>query len=676
MKTVSRTDITSTIPREFEKNPFTIAVNSQSFHVLLDSLYTNKVRAVIRELWTNAADSHIEAGVPDAAFDCQLPTALDPVFRVRDYGVSLSHKDVLHLYTTVFASTKTDTNDQVGCLGLGSKSPFAYTDAFQVTAWLDGEKRTYLCALDPDGVPSITHVGTEASGDPRGFEVSFPVQSQHQHEFAEEAALVARGFRTSPLFTGVQVSIQEPILTGDSWAVYPATENAVRQGCVVYPVTSGQLYINNKLQGDHGIVVDVPIGTVEIAASREALSLDDETKHIVRSHFETAIEEIKYAVLEDVRNATSLLEAQFAYAKASKFVALGTQFYNGKKGDPHAIQLSGYANLAYGKSYVPTIHNPTGRKVEYPNFPVEDIAKVKFIVTRSGKTPRVQLRIKKYRDSLPYDGRARLFLLKDPTPKQLNHLTHALGLVTEEQQLRGTKTRTVFGCPQIIPAGSLPDVEVAPRSPREKREPGTGPRPDGAYSYKGKGNELDQIKTVPSDYYWIPITGALHHSVSIGSLGSFWRRGTAFETVHYLAAALDITKPVLFLTPTAQKRLKPSTEATFEAAVIAARDQQRDEILYKVALAEAFSQLNQQTPTVSYDRIHLLVEPIAGDGDLSGFTFIPDRVKRLFDGNEIEEAQQAGTELAERVIKQFPIFFKYEVDESDIREYVTARSAR
>ncbi len=106
---------------------------------LIDDLYSDKIATPIRELWTNAFDSHIMAGCAAKSFRCQLPNAKTPTFMVRDYGVSLTHEQVMVLYTTVFRSTKERTNAQVGQLGLGSKSPFCYTDAFSVVAYMDGE---------------------------------------------------------------------------------------------------------------------------------------------------------------------------------------------------------------------------------------------------------------------------------------------------------------------------------------------------------------------------------------------------------------------------------------------------------------------------------------------------------------------------------------------------------
>ena len=107
---------------------FNIAQTSKMFKILSDSLYSDKIMAVIRELSTNANDSHISAHNEDP-FKVTLPTNANPSFTIRDFGTGLSQQDMENLYTTYGASSKNDSNDFTGCLGLGSKSPFAYITA-------------------------------------------------------------------------------------------------------------------------------------------------------------------------------------------------------------------------------------------------------------------------------------------------------------------------------------------------------------------------------------------------------------------------------------------------------------------------------------------------------------------------------------------------------------------
>lgn len=109
---------------------FKMKRSAKAFSILSSGIYANKIRAIIRELSCNAYDSHVEAGKKDVPFEVHLPTHFEPYFYVRDYGTGLTHQQVFDVYTTYFESTKTDSNDYIGALGLGSKSPFSYTENF------------------------------------------------------------------------------------------------------------------------------------------------------------------------------------------------------------------------------------------------------------------------------------------------------------------------------------------------------------------------------------------------------------------------------------------------------------------------------------------------------------------------------------------------------------------
>ena len=102
-----------------ETGGFKINATAQAFKILSSGLYSDKVRAVLREIGCNAHDAHVAAGSPSRPFLVKLPNALDDRFYIQDWGPGLSHDEVMQLYTTYFASTKQDSNDYTGAFGLG-----------------------------------------------------------------------------------------------------------------------------------------------------------------------------------------------------------------------------------------------------------------------------------------------------------------------------------------------------------------------------------------------------------------------------------------------------------------------------------------------------------------------------------------------------------------------------
>jgi hypothetical protein len=298
-----------------DETTFTIKANGKAFKTLIDGLYSNKVRAVCRELMTNAFDSHIANKNSDEPFEVQVPSDLDAVFRVRDFGTSLTHDQVLHLYTTVFESTKDDTNDQVGKLGLGSKSPFAYTDTFTVNAYLKGVKRSYAAFIASDGVPKIKLLHEGSTSEENGLEVSFPVKLEDTRKFQTEISYTSLGFDVTPRFVGVSdfkagLTDKETLARGNGWllvdssSVHFANTSGLfaRQGCVIYPIDIQPLSLPHDLDNLRYLngIIDFPIGSIDIAASREALSYDPSTISNIKKRLTEVVDEFKQSIQIEV----------------------------------------------------------------------------------------------------------------------------------------------------------------------------------------------------------------------------------------------------------------------------------------------------------------------------------------------------------------------------------------
>ena len=183
---------------DFEQSNYTIEASAKAFSILSDGLYSNKIRAVIRELSTNAYDAHVEAGKPKVPFNVTMPDRFNPHFAIRDFGTGLSHEDCMNLYTTYFGSTKTNTNDAVGCLGLGSKSPFAYTDSFIVTSYHNGKVRVYNSFKDEHNKPVFALMSEDDTTEANGLHVLFSVDTDDVEEFKQEAEEVYKHFKVKP----------------------------------------------------------------------------------------------------------------------------------------------------------------------------------------------------------------------------------------------------------------------------------------------------------------------------------------------------------------------------------------------------------------------------------------------------------------------------------------------
>jgi len=268
-----------------EIGEFRIRNSAKAFNILSSGLYANKVKAIIRELSCNAIDSHTAAGTTQP-FEVHLPTTLEPWFSIRDFGTGLSHEQVTNIYTTYFESTKTESNAFIGALGLGSKSPFSYTDNFTVTAVKDGRKGIYTAFINDVGVPSIALMGEEQVTEPNGVEVKFSVNDRYDFsKFSDEAVKVYRWFPVLPTITGNTIAIERveyetkniiPGVHSRKHDGYGRNSSSIAvMGNIAYPIDVPQA--EQALEGVHqllkcGLVIEFGIGELDFQASREGLS--------------------------------------------------------------------------------------------------------------------------------------------------------------------------------------------------------------------------------------------------------------------------------------------------------------------------------------------------------------------------------------------------------------------
>jgi hypothetical protein len=293
-----------------QSQEFTIKANGKAFRALISTLYENKIQSIVREIWSNALDSHMNAGIEDRPFLVTFPTVFNPTFIVRDFGTSLEHDEVMKLYTTVFESTKEDDEDATGKFGLGSKSPFAYTDTFSVVAIKGGMKRHYSAVIGTNGIPSIHFLGEHETDEEQGVEVSFPIQSNDINKFRRAAKRVSHGFEVKPEVLRAEEEDEfegwpelSTLLEGDGWKIlngyiegYSAQAYA-KMGPVLYPINVNAIEDLNAEERQllqTTILIDFKMGELEMTPSREALSYgnDEPTIPSIRNRVRTIVREM------------------------------------------------------------------------------------------------------------------------------------------------------------------------------------------------------------------------------------------------------------------------------------------------------------------------------------------------------------------------------------------------
>ena len=299
-----------------EGKSFSIKASPVAFDILSSKLYSNPTLAIVRELLTNAYDSHKAAGKEDIPIKVCLPSYIEPNFIIRDYGIGLSKEDVLDLYTTFFDSTKSNSNDFTGCFGLGSKTPFSYTTSFSVNSYWNGTKYCYI-ATKKDGLPSIFLVKEEPTEEENGLEISIPTDKNggYDFNFTYEMSQYLKYIPEIQIDCNTDITREEPILEKYGVRLYKYDppywdrtrlgECYIKQGQNVYEIDkfikeAENVDILRHFLSCFHIVIEVPIGTLHITPSRESLSQDEQNSKKVFAYIEEINEKLKRAITDDV----------------------------------------------------------------------------------------------------------------------------------------------------------------------------------------------------------------------------------------------------------------------------------------------------------------------------------------------------------------------------------------
>lgn len=331
---------------------FSMVLNSKSVEVLIGALYKDRKKAIVRELSTNAVDAHVDAGTTHIPFEVKLPNQFNTEFRIRDFGTGMSKEKIMGdeengvqgLYNTFFASDKTNSNDAVGCLGLGSKSPLGYVNSFSVTSWYGGYKKVYVVGMGADGIPEVNLFHSESSREPTGIEVSFAVKPEDCAEFERKAREVYKYFKYKPKVTGLNGNftfdkVEYRIQSDDkSWGI-AGDKSIATMGHIAYPIDaahfetkhdSGNVHANapNRYQSRNyygygqnnyqkllaaGVHLEFDIGDLEMTPGREDLQYTKQTIDAIKAKLDKVIAEIGVLVSKKFTDAPNLWEARKLY---------------------------------------------------------------------------------------------------------------------------------------------------------------------------------------------------------------------------------------------------------------------------------------------------------------------------------------------------------------------------
>ena len=370
---------------------YSIKASAKAFKILSDGLYSDKIAAPIRELSTNAYDAHVAQGNTNTPFDVHLPSVAEPWFSIRDYGIGMSKQELQTTYTTYFDSNKTHSNDFVGCMGLGSKTPFTLSDAFTVTSIKDGKMTTVINYLDED-VPNFSIISEENTDEASGTEIKFtPTEANTYDKLRESAQRILGYFDVTPNLTigstKEEVKVPNRMLEGNGWYYVDSqltySDSIILMGNVAYPFNFSD--VSDDFEKKHGwsetyeyrrlvsnLVFRVPIGNLDVTASREEIGWTSEGREYMVNFVERVYNEIKDIMNEQLNNCENFWDARILF---NSMIGYNEEYYsdidresNGRIGHFKWTEQLSWNGLDVSERYGDVSKNPNLQKMEYRLF--------------------------------------------------------------------------------------------------------------------------------------------------------------------------------------------------------------------------------------------------------------------------------------------------------------------
>lgn len=421
---------------------------------LLTNLYTNPAKAAVREYTANAWDSHKMSGQKKSV-KVTFPTRLQPSFIVEDFGVGMD-RDQLKMFGQYGFSTKTDADEENGGFGLGSKVGLALSSQFTVYSVKDGYEEAVVIGLNETGQPVLKflYASPKPVRQDNGVKVVVPVTNYS--DFGEidiqdffvgwepGTITVDKWVNTfsvhdTDYFTPISgYGYLATSMAGRSYdrsSVYGAFRSGLGLvGPVRYDIDWSQVSeMTDKLARTYfsKLVVQLPIGSVDLVPSRETLRYTNRTKDALNSVVRELIDRGRETYVKQINEASNFREALKIRKVAIEQGFTGSYEYNGISMEP--------------QHYDPAVHQTT---VTWANVDshVAPNGKPTFRTDRRSS----EINQKDYGDILSLAIRLKEPVLVTGAPKKVENKPRGGGIVHMAGKISSNLARALVGTKGLV----------------------------------------------------------------------------------------------------------------------------------------------------------------------------------------------------------------------------------
>lgn len=267
--------------------------------LLSSNLYSNPEQSFIREIVSNAWDSHVEANTTNIPVIIKFNHLQnDWEISIRDFGTGLSPERFKNVFCNIGSSTKRDSNEYIGGFGLGRFSALACSNTVYVTSYYNGIAYYYIMVKSGNAITNNLILQKETT-EKNGVEVTI---KNIKGIYSYMKALSSLIFFPNVYVDGIETKINDvKIKRFNNFAAASIEVNSkFLLGNVLYPCNDEFVNVENKdfIHNIYrsGIVISFNVGELNVTPNRESIIYDNDTIKKINDKIKAAHEELNALV--------------------------------------------------------------------------------------------------------------------------------------------------------------------------------------------------------------------------------------------------------------------------------------------------------------------------------------------------------------------------------------------
>ena len=263
--------------------------------LLSSNLYSDPEQSFIREIVSNAWDSHVEAGTTDIPVIVRFKKGNNSwEVTIRDFGTGLSPERFQEVYCNIGSSTKRESNEFIGGFGIGKYSSLACTNTVYITSYYEGTAFLYVMVKSGNTI-TTNLVMQKPTKEKNGVEVTikniFNIDPYKK-------ALKCITFFPNVYVDGIDNKVNDTKLKRfNNFAVASVLiDTKILLGNVLYPCNTGLLSIASRdflySINYSGIVIKFNVGEISITPNRESIIYTSDTISKIEDRIKAAKNEL------------------------------------------------------------------------------------------------------------------------------------------------------------------------------------------------------------------------------------------------------------------------------------------------------------------------------------------------------------------------------------------------